>query len=90
MTLEELSEDIPYIVTRDCGILQKGFHVTNYSGMLTCIELPSWTLRYYKDPIKFRKLYQRARFEIDYDRINSFIKFHQLKVNFYENFKRKD
>ena len=84
MTLKELQDEIPYIVLTDCGILQKGFHVKNYQGVITCQELSGWMLRYYKDPSKFDTIYQRCRFKLDKESLKYYIKYHEERVKFYE------
>jgi hypothetical protein len=84
ITLKELESEIPYIVLKDCGLLQKGFHVTNFDGILTCRELPGWCLRYYKDPSKFDKIYQRAKFVLDKETLKFYIEHHKNLIKFYE------
>lgn len=80
----ELQEDVPYIVTRECHVLQKGFHVRISNGVITCKEHSGYFCWYSKNPSKYNKIYQRARFVLDKDSINNFIKFYKAKIGKYE------
>lgn len=84
LLIKELEEEIPYLVVRDSGILQIGFHIKNHGGILTCRELSGWILRYYKDPKKFDRIYQRARFVLDKDSLKYYIEHHKNLIKFYE------